>query len=66
MGSTNPATMLLTPNTDPGTIIVVVAFPTNSPFSDFAGAVDQCTLEDGLTNTNVLRPITCRQDNTKK
>ena len=44
MGATNPATMLLTPNTDPGTIIVVVAFVTNSPFSAFAGAADQCTL----------------------
>lgn len=63
LSSSNPSSFNSWLNSsDPGDIVVVVKWVTNLPYSALSATPNDCSLESGLRNTNLLRPITCTID----
>ena len=44
---------------------MVVKWVSNLPYSSLSSSTNDCSLEDGLRNTNLLKPITCTIDSAK-
>ncbi len=64
MSSTDPSTLALN-STDTGEMVVVVKWVTNIPYISLSGNTNDCSLEEGLRNTNIMNPITCTIDSSK-
>lgn len=43
-------------------MIFVIKWTANLPYQALSNTVNDCSLEDGLRNTNLLKPITCTVD----
>jgi hypothetical protein len=43
-------------------MVVVIKWIANLPYSALSGTTNDCSLEDGLRNLNIMNPITCTID----
>ena len=66
LGSSNPSSLnSWLSSSDQGDLIVVVKWVSNLPYSSLSPNINDCSLEGGLRNTNLLKPITCTIDSAK-
>lgn len=52
-------TNMLLDDDDPGDFVVAVKIASNYPYSSMSGTSSDCMLEQGLTSTDELNPVTC-------
>lgn len=50
---------MLLDDDDPADFVVAVKFVSNRPYSSMSSTTSHCMLEQGLTSTDELNPVTC-------